>query len=353
MLITEATIQKFFDHKCTKGEAEAVAAYLQANPELLDRYFEDEWKNGATEELSEEESALLLQHVRMQAEINTPVRWMRKTIAVAASLLIVFCMGWLLRSQKQPLQLAKAKPAVPADKQWQVRSNLTAKAMNLVLEDASVLKLQPASVIKYISFAGETKRDVCLSGESFFKVAKDKTKPFTVFAGGVATTAVGTEFSVAEKNGRVTVKLFEGKVRIQATTHLPGWKKKELYLSPGEEFIYDKNAALFEVRAILKEHKPVAEKVYVKGEESITPPPVITTANWYMFNNQSLSNVFGQLEEIYNVKITYDPGDVKNVYFIGRFEKTDSLVDILRNIALLKKLNIRHTDNRYVITRKK
>ncbi len=323
---------------------------------MLDKYFTAEWNDNGVDLLSDEESLELRSGIYAQTGIVIKARFSRiKTaMAAAASLILVFCMGWLLVANKETSQqIVKANVVTPVAKQWMVRSNLTAKEMNLILEDASVLKLQPYAVIKYISFKGENKRDVCLSGEAFFKVAKDKTKPFTVFAGGVATTAVGTAFSVSEKNGRITVKLYEGKVRIQAAAKLPGWKKKELYLLPGEEFTYDKGTELFEVKAIPKAiHRMPVEKMYAVTESTSKEPVMTTTANWYMFNNQSLSNVFNQLEEIYNVKIAYRNADVKNVYFIGRFEKTDSLGDILKNIALLKKLHITHTGNKYVIARK-
>ena len=64
------------------------------------------------------------------------------------------------------------------------------------------------------------KREIYLEGEAYFKVAKDKTKPFTVFAGALATTALGTQFRItAKKNtpGNITVKLFTGKVAIRSS----------------------------------------------------------------------------------------------------------------------------------------
>jgi transmembrane sensor len=53
-----------------------------------------------------------------------------------------------------------------------------------------------------------------IGGEAMFSVAKDPLRPFTVIAGGVRVTAIGTKFSVSRKNGRVAVHVIEGIVSI-------------------------------------------------------------------------------------------------------------------------------------------
>jgi hypothetical protein len=62
--------------------------------------------------------------------------------------------------------------------------------------------------------------------------------------------------------------------------------------------------------------------------------------SWYMFNNQPLSEVFDQLGSMYNVEITYNKKEIANIYFIGSFEKTDSIGKILSKIAITNNLKI-------------
>jgi ferric-dicitrate binding protein FerR (iron transport regulator) len=68
-----------------------------------------------------------------------------------------------------------------------------------------------------------------------------------------------------------------------------------------------------------------------------------------MFNNQSLASVFRQLEEMYNVDIVYAKKDVAKMYFIGKFNKDDSVETILQNIATLNNLKLTKESNTYII----
>jgi hypothetical protein len=71
-----------------------------------------------------------------------------------------------------------------------------------------------------------------------------------------------------------------------------------------------------------------------------------------MFNNQSLPRVFDQLADMYNVKIEYTENELSKMYFIGTFYKEDSLISVLEQIAILNKLEILRTNNKYTIRKK-
>lgn len=69
-----------------------------------------------------------------------------------------------------------------------------------------------------------------------------------------------------------------------------------------------------------------------------------------MFNNQSLVQVFDQLEEMYNADIQYSKRDVRNMYFIGKFDKSDSFDNILSQVASLNNLKLIKTKDRFIIS---
>lgn len=361
MEITESIIQKFFDGQCSATEAEAVADFLQTNPEVLDSCFQNEWVDDASVSLSPDEYQTMLNRIQPQPTItHSRLRSMRVWLA-AASVILMAGIGYFLINGSGSKETAIAETAVVkvSSPQWKMKTNLTQALMNTRLEDGSLVGLQPSALIKYREFAGQTKRNIYLIGEAWFEVAKDKTKPFTVFAGGIATTAVGTKFNVQEKGNLVTVQLFEGKVKISPVADVKTWKEKELYLKPGQQFVYDQHTAVYKIGPIeksAKENKPEKGMIADEGDSHASSDSKTTlssvSGNWYMFNNQDLVNVFTQLEELYNVKIIYSKRDFRNVYFIGKFEKTDSLDNILNNIALLKKLSVHHKDNQYVISKK-
>jgi transmembrane sensor len=58
-----------------------------------------------------------------------------------------------------------------------------------------------------------------VSGQAFFNVAHDTARAFTVFAGPIRVTAVGTRFDVRVTRERANVVLLEGRVRIDPLLH--------------------------------------------------------------------------------------------------------------------------------------
>lgn len=92
----------------------------------------------------------------------------------------------------------------------------------LRLEDGSLAMVNSASNIRVV-FSND-RRDIKLSqGEAWFKVAKNKARPFTVAAGKVHVQAVGTEFNVRRYDGYSEVIVTEGVVKIwsAATSEKP------------------------------------------------------------------------------------------------------------------------------------
>jgi hypothetical protein len=76
-------------------------------------------------------------------------------------------------------------------------------------------------------------------------------------------------------------------------------------------------------------------------------------ANWFMFNNQGLADVFDQLAIIYNVEIQYTNSDLHNKYFIGKLDRHDSLNKIMKDIALLNHLSVVEKEGCYIIRQHK
>lgn len=86
----------------------------------------------------------------------------------------------------------------------------------ITLADGSTVRLNGASEVR-----ADLRRDtraLRLTGEGFFEVAADKHRPFTVDAGGVRVTAVGTRFNVEQHDTPggplVEVMVLEGVVEV-------------------------------------------------------------------------------------------------------------------------------------------
>jgi ferric-dicitrate binding protein FerR (iron transport regulator) len=197
------------------------------------------------------------------------------------------------------------------------------------------------------------RRDIALLGKAFFKVAKDKTKPFTVTSGDISTTALGTEFTVTsfEHAHKVIVRLYEGKVVVKAVDKANKKLRKDVYLYPGQAFIYGTESSA-KVKAFKVANTGGPEQIMSDEQSSENPLiPQSDEGTWYMFNNQSLAQVLDELSQIFNTRILYDPKDVQNIYFTRKYNRTDSLEDILKEIAIINHLKIAKKDSSFIISK--
>lgn len=75
------------------------------------------------------------------------------------------------------------------------------------------MTLDTATTVQ-VAYSADRRDVTMLQGQAFFRVAKDKGRPFVVVAGTRRVTAVGTAFDVRMDRGRVRVSLIEGRVTV-------------------------------------------------------------------------------------------------------------------------------------------
>ncbi|WP_346883033.1 FecR domain-containing protein [uncultured Algibacter sp.] len=82
------------------------------------------------------------------------------------------------------------------------------------LPDGTQLWLKKGSELTYTNDFNAEKRDVKLKGEAYFKVAKNKLKPFTITLNTTTTKVLGTEFNLKDdKSNGTSLTLIEGSVK--------------------------------------------------------------------------------------------------------------------------------------------
>jgi transmembrane sensor len=84
---------------------------------------------------------------------------------------------------------------------------------SVVLADGSVVQLNALSRIS-VRFDGHTRRIELTDGEAYFRVARDKQRPFEVVTTLATVRAVGTEFNVYSRDRSVRVAVMEGRVQV-------------------------------------------------------------------------------------------------------------------------------------------
>ncbi len=288
---------------------------------------------------------------------RSPVRKILLSIAIAASVVLVIVSGWLFLTGKERdrRELSGTKPKMPAPAASILRheQNTTSMSRRVVLPDGSEVILADKSEISYQEPFIDNKRDITLKGKADFTVASDKTRPFTVYSSDLATTALGTHFTVTafENAENIIVRLNEGKVVVKSILTEKTKFGEGYYLLPGQGLIYNNRnytARLFNF--VTKNPGLPGNNIKENGKDS-PDLPENNKGSWYMFNNQSLDQVFDQLKLLYNADIVYSKKDVYNLYFVGKFDKTDSLYAILNQIASLNNLKVSKKNNKFIITK--
>jgi len=172
------------------------------------------------------------------------------------------------------------------------------------LPDGSKVWLNASSSIRFPSVFPAAERRVEITGEAYFEVVKDPSRPFTVSFNGTEVQVLGTSFNVmAYADERVSkTTLVEGSVSIR--NH-----RSHAMLRPGQQ------AALLPGGRIQTDFKPVDEAVAWKD-------------GMFYFKNAGVKDVMRQLSRWYDVEISYR-GEVPVKQFTGRVSRDVNLSEIL------------------------
>lgn len=164
--------QKYFaDFKLIWDQSKLIAAESTVNEnEAWDRFVQRAQKEEATK------------HKTIAMPRTIPL-FQRTWVKAAAMLVVLAGMSWLLYTMnngKTEMMMARSGNTTVTD----------------TLPDGSVVVLNKNSSIAYPSqFTGD-KRSVTLTGEAFFSITPNKSKPFIIAANNTSVTVVGTTFNV-------------------------------------------------------------------------------------------------------------------------------------------------------------
>lgn len=350
MQINQKLVEKFFAGQCTAEEARMVSKFLE-EPSNREIYLNpSEWEDFVVEEkVSEKVSDRVYVNVLDQIHEKKEAKRVKlKYLAYAASLVIVFSAGWLVYKVKPEPKVELSEVAKQTQKQPLVKvatffTNTSNAKRTYTLPDGTVVELNPNSEVSFLPF-DEGKRDVKLTGEGLFRVHKDKTKPFTVYANNLATTALGTVFRItAFKKGIFTkVNLIEGKVVVRPQNILELKGVQTVYLTPGKSFTVNMQT----YQAVVTDINVVPTRKVEAGE----PSKAIITESAINFDNESLAGVFNVLETKLNIQIKYNANQISKKVFTGQYEfGRDDADSFLKMLCELNNLVAEKTDAGYTI----
>jgi transmembrane sensor len=177
----------------------------------------------------------------------------------------------------------------------------------LILGDGTKVWLNAASSMRFpAGFTGAT-RDVEVTGEAYFEVAKDAVHPFRVFARGAVVRVLGTHFNINayDDESDITTTLLEGSVKIYKN-------EVESILKPGDQAQLDKSG-----------HINLLHDVNVQEV-------VAWKDGFFQFDNAGIKTVMRQLSRWYDVDVEYRGTIDPSMSFEGKMGRDLRLQQVLK-----------------------
>lgn len=186
----------------------------------------------------------------------------------------------------------------------------------VTLEDGTEVWLNAQTTLRYPETFDGDERRVEVTGEAYFKVAKNAEKPFYVVSGGQEVRVYGTEFNVHAYQDEPTIftTLVEGSISLKPVEG----NRSELMLTPGNQAVFSRSDASARVRKVDTE--------------------VVTSwrSGVFVFENQNLEQIMRTLSRWYNFEYEFADQRVAQTEFMGsipRYGSFSEVVDIFQKIG--------------------
>jgi len=215
-----------------------------------------------------------------------------KYISAAASIIIITAVSFvLIRAFYKVPKIENFTFKMPIEGMVQVYNN-EQKDKNINLPDGTKISLKPGSKLSFLEKFIGRQREVYLSGEAFFDVARIPERPFLVYSNQIITKVLGTSFRVKALNGdeNVTVAVKTGKVYVYSKKEVLSRAETENILIPNQQLIYNlnKNKAY---RSLISNPQPVISIDKIKKVR---------------FEDAPVIEIIKTLEKLYGIQIELD-----------------------------------------------
>lgn len=237
----------------------------------------------------------------------------KQTLSIAASVILLLALSWSVYNYMTSVSILTV--------------STTADVQTLTLPDDTEVTLNRYSSLTYPSKFKNKNREVSITGEAYFEVAKDKAHPFIVQTGTVDVEVLGTHFNVEAypRNAEVRTTLLEGRVAVRSKE-----KDAEIILSPNESAIYH------------IANKQLTKEVTTNADNEIT-----WRQGTFVFERQPLGDIVRRLSNAFNTTIVIDDAANATYKLTASFTNGETLHEILD--LLLPAGGFTYTETNHII----
>ncbi|MFN8253931.1 MAG: FecR domain-containing protein [Ferruginibacter sp.] len=198
----------------------------------------------------------------------------------------------------------------------------------VTLADGTGVWLNAQSSVRFpVVFTGK-QRQVEITGEAYFEVAKDVSRPFIVKTPASAVEVLGTHFNVNAYDDELSVKttLVEGKVKVNSSI-----KNQSEFLLPGQQSAIAKNGDI-----TVNLHADTDEALAWKNGR-------------FQFKSADLKSILRQLQRWYDAEVEYR-GNVAGIRFTGQLPRSGEVTKLFEKIELTGEVKFRIDGKKIIVS---
>ena len=316
-------LRRYLDNQCTDAEQHLVNQLYDL---IEDSRTPAEWSD--TEGLEEQMWANIEaqtfnknntqeQHEKLTARtIGQPLRKLiNPWIGRAAAFLLVAVSAWWFFGRSNNA-VSTAWTDTTANKPKEIVNN-SLQAMTVTMEDGSTAILQSGSHLFFPEHFATDKREVSLTGQAFFNIAKNSARPFLIYTGNVVTRVLGTSFWVKNTEGgtHIEVEVKTGKVSVFKRQNIKDNHTIDktlgndgVVLTPNQKVQYFNDKEVFVTGLVAK-----PQLLEMEHAQEALPN--------FKFNETNLSDVILELEKAYGIQIVLSNDALNNCPVTGNLTK--------------------------------
>ena len=189
---------------------------------------------------------------------------------------------------------------------------------SLILSDGTVVYLNAMSSLRFpVSFSGDT-REVELTGEAWFQVAKDAAHPFIVRTGEMLVQVLGTQFNVSAypEDAAVRTILVQGSVMVSDNR-----SHESVVIKPSQQAVFCKSTGKLDV-------------------QDVDVSPYIAWKNGkFDFRDWRLEDIMVYLSRWYKIDVFYQQEELKDLRFgchINRYSEITPILEFLESTGKIQ-----------------
>jgi len=276
---------------------------------------------------------LKIRHIELQQRLDRANRWIR-VLAYAASVTLLLGITTVIH-MSQPKTSAQQGGVLVAGGEIEVPYG--SKSL-IRLPDGSKVWVNAGSKISYPADFGVTSRNVYLSGEAYFDVAKMEEVPFFVNTDVIRIKVYGTAFNVKAYSDEQLVEttLDHGAISI-IRNDAP---EREINVAPNQKITIRRNTQKSPVSSTSTTTKTTIQPLENLDVQEVKSTETITAwkDNRLVFEQEPLWSLAKQLERRYNVQFRFGNEKIKTIRFTAAIKEMP-IDQVLEAISIISPIH--------------